>query len=337
MIKLLSSKKVKIPKIFFITSRDEIKQIPRGVPFIYADKEAEDYIVRIFEYEVLFQAAVKTGLPFKFKEILLSNGYLDLEDFRYSHPIYCDFTSGDSPLSHDHEELTKLDGSIPEIKDYIKDSSVHVDIQQLKNLHIFPTWLEDTEKGLSANINFIFNPVSYNKKYDGFYGAYETANPKKNLIITDLSGSVPKGCSSIFLAMSKYLSTTFYADLLVTGSKSTLYDYSEIESLNIDTIYSDNGTDNDQTYFLKLISTEKQYNTCIVMGDNHSPCDNWENKYNKKTKCITRDELQATCRWKVENLICFHTSDNLVIPGYGECFKTENVTHIKNWVRYLNN
>jgi hypothetical protein len=49
----------------------------------------------------------------------------------------------------------------------------------------------------------------------------------------------------------KNLAENFFADILITGSKTTLYDYAELDKLNIDTIYQENGTDNDQIFFIK--------------------------------------------------------------------------------------
>ena len=68
-MKLLKSKKFELPNVYFITEREELKEIPVGVPFIYGDKNSEKHLVRILEYEVWYQEAVKSGFPFDFKAI----------------------------------------------------------------------------------------------------------------------------------------------------------------------------------------------------------------------------------------------------------------------------
>ena len=73
-MKQLESKKMKLPTVFFITDKSEIKDVPVGIPFIYGDLESEEYLIRILEYEVLYQEAIRSGYPFNFKKILKDNG-----------------------------------------------------------------------------------------------------------------------------------------------------------------------------------------------------------------------------------------------------------------------
>src|SRR5690606_10154781 len=109
-----------------------------------------------------------------------------------------------------------------------------------------PIWLDTIEEAVHTNIhNFaVFNSNMYNKKLEGMYGSLDLVSPDRNVIIIDISGSIPKGVSSTCLAMAKNLAETFYADLLITGSKSTIYPYETLTELNIDTIYDENGRDN---------------------------------------------------------------------------------------------
>jgi len=338
-MKLLESKKFTLPKVFFVTDKEDIKKVPIGVPFIFGDPEIEDYLIRILEYEVLYQSAKKTGYPFNFKKILEDNGYLDLTTFYYEKPAYMDYTT--EGISEDVElsSLTTFDCSCLHLKDYVKDNAATVDIEMLKNLNVFPIWLDTIEKAVHTNIhNFAtFNNNMYNKKLEGMYGGLELASPNRNLIIIDISGSIPKAVSSTCLTLAKNLAETFYADLVITGSKSTLYHYEELHTLNVETIYQENGMDNDQTYFKKLVSSEKKsYKTAIVFGDNHSPCSPWRNEYNVNNKTISREDGQKLCQWEIEKLISFHTTSDSHIAGYADWFKVKEVEKISNWVKYLN-
>ena len=142
------------------------------------------------------------------------------------------------------------------------------------------------------------------------------------------------------MALSKNLAETFYADLLITGSKSTVYAYENLHELNIDTIYDENGMDNDQVYFKKLVtSDERKYKTAIVFGDNHSPGWDWSNKFNKGTSTISDEDGKKMCRWEVEKLISFHTSpwqtDEGRIAGYAVWFEPKEIEKVKGWVEYL--
>lgn len=343
-MKLLQSKKMKLPPVYFITDRAEVREIPPGVPFIYADKKQEKDLVRILEYELLYQEAVRSGFPFNFKKILKDNGYIDLEKFTYETPVYMEFTS-EGIDSDDGEKLGKLKTlreNSGKFKKYMKDSSVYVDIRKLKELNVFPIWLENIEEAVHTNIhNFaVYNENMYNKKLEGMYGSLELTSPGKNLIVIDISGSIPRGVSSTTLALSKTLAESFYADILITGSKSTIYPYETLHELDINTIYDENGMDNDQAWFKKLVTRdERKYETAIVFGDNHSPCYAWSNQFNRSTRTISREDGRKMCKWEIKKLISFHTSnrkeDDTHIAGYADWFEPEETVYIHDWVKYL--
>ena len=338
-MKLLTSKKLKLPQVYFISDRKEIKELPIGVPFIYGDAKNEGDLVRMLEYEVLYQQAIATGFPFNWKKILEDNGFLDLENFGYSLTTFMEFTSeGIDTEEGELTELTSLEKHSDDLKRYIKDSSVYVDIAKLKELNVFPLWLDKIEDAVKTNIhNFaVFNNNMYNKKLEGMYGGLELKSPNRNLIIIDISGSIPRGVSSTCLTLSKNLAETFYADLIITGSKSTLYLYEELYKLDVNKVYSENQMDNDQVWFKKLLTSEKRvYKTAIVFGDDDSPCYAWNNKYNVKTRRISREDGKKFCLWEVEKLISFHTSSSTRIAEYGCWFSPQETEMIENWVKYI--
>jgi len=340
-MKLLKSNKFKLPTLYFITDRKEINELPIGVPFIYADAKEEEYLIRLLEYEVLYQRAKQSGYPFNFRQILLDNGFEDIREFDYHHPTYMEFVTEemiDEGSNWDIDNLSTIDKDTQIFKEYVKDCVAYVDVDKLKELNVFPIWLDKIEKAIETNIhNFaVFNNNMYNKKLEGMYGSLDLVSPNRNLIIIDISSSIPKAVSSTCLTLSKNLAETFYADLLITGSKSTLYYYENLYELNITTIYEENGEDNDQVWFRKLVeSEEKHYKTCICFGDNHSPSDKWNNKFNRRTEYISREDGQKLCKWSIDKLISFHVQGDCNTAGYADWFKPIEIEKISGWVKYL--
>lgn len=336
---IISSRRgIKLPLIYFVSDREEIQDIPIGIPYIYGDKEEEENIRTFLEYEVLYESAIKTGLPFNFKILLEEAGFKDLCKFDFYHPVAINFDGyRETEIELLKEELSLIDDGALLLKDYIKDTACYVSIEKLRNLGIIPVCANEIEDAIKTNIvNFIsYNPYMYNKKLDGMYGGLELLSPSRNLIIIDISGSIPKGVSSVCLAYAKHLSQAFFADVMITGSKTTLYPYEEIHRLDIKRIYKENGMDNDQRYFLKIVSEERHYDTCVVFGDNHSPSMNWSNSYNKKTKFIPTTQGIKLNKFKIKKLISFHTDNRSKIAGYAEWFDVKEVKHISNWVKYF--
>lgn len=333
-MELLKSKRLKLPEVFFITDREKIKELPIGIPFIFGNPKMKKYVIRMLEYEVLYQAAIKTGYPFNFKQILKDNGFLDITDFSYGDSVYMEFTT-EGLINEDGtlQEFEKLENSEEAFKSFVEDSAVYVDVAKLKELNVFPIWLDTIEKAIHTNIhNFaVFNNNMYNKKLEGMYGGLELTNPNKNLIIIDISGSIPRGVSSTCLTLAKNLVETFYADLIITGSISTLYNYEEIHLLDVETAY-ENGQNNDQAYFKKIVSAdERHYKTAIVFGDNDSPCHRWTNG----DSYLTINQGKELCKWKVDKLISFHTKGTEHLAAYGTWFSPKEEERIANWVKYL--
>ena len=341
-MKILKSEKgIPIPKVVYVTEQEEIKDIPIGTPFIFGDSKNEKYIVRLLEYEVLYQAALKSGYPFDFRKILKDNGYSDIESFNFNTTKKLEYKSSGMDLddfSVDSLKSASKDSYIDSLKNYIRDCSAYLDIQKLKDLQVFPTWLTSIEEAIETNLHRFatFDTNMYNKKLDGMYGGISLHSPNKNLIIIDISGSIPRSVSATCLALSKNLAESFYADLLITGSKSTLYPYEEIQTLDVNKVYEDNGMDNDQVWFRKLVSGDnRKYQTVVVFGDFHSPSYAWSNPFNRGSKTISTEEGKKICKWQVEKVISFNKESNNKIAGYADWFEPDEVEHIPDWVKYL--
>lgn len=337
-MELLTSKRFKLPVVYFISDREDIKKLPIGVPFIYGDDSIKPQIIQILEFELLYQRAVATGLPFDFKKILFDEGFKDLKDFWWNNTVYMDYATGEDVGTSYFEEIKSISEDMTLFNEFIKDSSVYVDIKKIKDINVFPIWLDKIEDAISTNIhNFaVYNSNMYNKKLEGMYGSLDLVSPDRNLIIIDISGSIPKGVSVTCLALAKSLAESFYTDLLITGSKSTLYSYENLNELDIKKIYDQNGMDNDQVYFKKLVSSDiKHYKTAIIFGDNHHPGYPWDNVFNKESTTISDEDGKKLCKWKVDKIISFHTTSSYELAGYGRWFDTKEIEHIKNWVKYL--
>jgi hypothetical protein len=201
----------------------------------------------------------------------------------------------------------------------------------LKDLKVFPVWLDKIEKAIETNIhNFaVYNPNMYNKKLEGMYGALEFTSPSRNLIICDISGSMTKSIATFILLYSKTMAETFYADILVTGGISVVYPYELIHTLDVDKVYTEVGRGNEGDIFKTLLSEEKTYKTAIVFGDNDHPG-------GYASRSISDADGKKLCKWKVGKVISFHKDSNTDLAGYARWFSPKEVEKIANWVKYLN-
>ncbi len=196
-MKLLESKKFSLPLIYLIEDTKELSTIPLGVPYIKgSNKDYNDYVM-LLEFDILLKSALKTGLPFNWEKILRDNGYKNL----FKGQAYSDccvyITDEDSVIID--TTLEDVDKSLT-VSEFIADISYQVDIDVLKELKVIPTWFSSKiEEAIKSNIlsSITWNPALYNKKLDNTSGNITLSTPDRNLIIIDISSSIPKStCQS---------------------------------------------------------------------------------------------------------------------------------------------
>jgi hypothetical protein len=54
--------------LYFLTNREEIKELPIGIPFIMGNETDKAYFIQLLEWEVLYQRAIQSGLPFNWEK-----------------------------------------------------------------------------------------------------------------------------------------------------------------------------------------------------------------------------------------------------------------------------
>ena len=330
-MQILQSKKMSIPIIYLIENESELNSLPLGIPFIRGDNKYYNDYVKLLEFEILLKSAIKSGLPFNWEKILRENGYRDLYKTVASSFI-CEYSTDENKVSID-KTLEKVEAS-KTISDFIEDISYQVDIETLKNLRVIPTWFSSTiEEAVKTNIlnSIVWNPALYNKKLDNTSGSVTLSTPDRNLIIIDISSSIPKSIAKATLLLAKTMTTQFFADLIITGARSGLFDYTEIDGLDVNQIYTDYGQNNECKDFRAIVSQHRQYDNVIVFGDNHTPLDNWG-----REQKISFKQAYDVCNFRINKIYSFHTTNNDKLAGYAEMFNCSNVEYIKNWVKYLN-
>lgn len=319
-MKLLQSSRIPLPIVYLVADKNELDLLPMGIPFIIGDEAYYNYYVELFELKVLYDSFKKTGLSMDWNGLLKDKGF----NINPVGPA----KSSDCTSTSEYIEPTSV----------LKDTSYIIEFEVIKNLGLLPTWFTDIENAIQENIlnSVTYNPNLYTKKLGFVAGDVELNSPEKNLIIIDISGSIPRSISTNMLLLSKTMATLFYADLLITGSKTTLYEYNEVGLLNVEKIYKENGTDNDQLGFIKLISTYRKYNNVISFGDDDYPGYNWFNQYNNGTRKITVSEGKAINKWQVNKVYSFHTHEKLRETGYTQWFDRTTIEHKQDWTKYLN-
>ena len=199
-----------------------------------------------------------------------------------------------------------------------------VNFDRLAELKILPKWLEDLRTSVETNIidEVVFDPTAFNKQLGLNIGAAGRKSNMKNLLILDVSGSMPRGVVKTITNLAKLMSKKFYADIILTSGRTILIDYEQVQESDIIELAKISGNGNEGKMYRAIIKQSKEYNTVISFGDDDSP-----GQYDSSTN-------STECNFKVHTLYSLHTNGNDTnnVTGYSKWLKPE-VTHIvKDWI-----
>jgi hypothetical protein len=313
MIKQIKSKRVELPVIFLIENEEDWKEMPKGLPYIIGTQADLPFITLYLEFQTLLKSCKATGLPINWENVLRRLGYSNnLKSYELC-------SGGDYWESSEGHDKIEIDA-------FIEDQYV-VNFDRLSELKIVPKWLDDLKSSVEQNIidEVMFDPTAFNKQLGLNVGSGIVKHNQRNLLILDVSGSIPRAVVKTTVALAKLMSKKFYADILITSGQSVLIDYDNVQSTDIEAQAEKSGCGNEGEMFSKIISEPKDYNTVIAFGDNDNP------EYYLNQKSIP-------CKITVETLYSLHTdkrSENIV--GYARCFKpSKTPILVKDWIDTIN-
>lgn len=260
--------------------------------------EVDDYALsNQFEEAGISTAAVQMDSE-KDNRVFVKGGKYDLTDYVPKENA----NLNGSTIATDYRER-KMDGSkittvVAEDLNMTKDT---VNIQLLKDLKYLPKWLDDMTTDLFDEEERVW-AEGYNKKLGLCVGAEEQAQNKRNLVIIDVSGSIPEGISSVLLCLADEMRGDLNADLLITSQHSKLYEIGE-DLPSPEKLRGYFGWCNEDKEFYDILRNQirgRHYGTVYCFGDYDAP---WEGS-EPNMSGTTIDEVKM-----------FHTHKKAV-PGY---------------------
>ena len=321
MIQKITSKRLELPTIFLIENEDDFNKLPKGLPYIIGDSSELSFIRVYLEYQVLLKSCQKTNFSINWLKCLERLGYKNLRNYV--------LRSGGTFYNNGHGD--KDNKEIINIDDFVEDQYV-VNFEKLSELKVLPVWLEDLRSSVQANIinEVVFDPSAFNKQLGINVGSSAIKTNKRNLLILDVSGSMPNGVVKTITNLAKLMSKKFHADVIVTGGESYFFDYDKVQTINIVDEAARAGRNNEGQMFFNIVKEYRDYNTVISFGDDDNP-GNYQNYGENK---------EEQCNFKCEILYSLHTKGNKTqnITGYSRWLRPTKQTHIvKDWITTIVN
>ena len=98
-----------------------------------------------------------------------------------------------------------------------------VNIKELQQMNLMPKWLGEINDLISRNLEDVYWQEGWNKKLGFPAGNYVSTDHAPNLIIVDVSASIPEGVASTMLSLIETLREQANADVIITGKTSGWY------------------------------------------------------------------------------------------------------------------
>lgn len=172
------------------------------------------------------------------------------------------------------EELDEVTPEEVPIDEYCLDAAASVNIEQLQALGFLPKFMADAADAIRINLeNRMQWRECFNKKLGECVGDVGYGEVARNLIILDVSYSIPEGISATMLQLIATLREQAEADLIVTGGRSLFFPREE-ELPDPDWLRGAIPRSNESLMFkgiLKEHIADRHYGNVISFGDNDTP------------------------------------------------------------------
>lgn len=200
------------------------------------------------------------------------------------------------------------------VYDYVGDISSQVDIEVLKQLKLLPEFVGEItdiiRKNLSASMYWA---EGYNKKLGCALGNFKHKSVLPNLLIIDISWSIPDGIAATMLMLADTLRTECNAELIITSARSGYYPLGA-ELPKPQTLRNYYGRSNESAEFMAILDkyiAGREWGHVISFGDNDNP--GMFHYYSKDD----RPDMTGTVVHEVHH---FHTT-SLKATGYARWVK----------------
>lgn len=160
------------------------------------------------------------------------------------------------------------------IEEYMSDTTAQVDLEVLQQLRLMPAFIGDILDCIKINVGSgIYWREGWNKKRGLAVGRFDSAMQKRNLIILDVSASIPRGIAATMISLIDTLRTQLSADLIITAHISKYYEMDD-ELPSPQEIRRTFRPGQESMMFLDILENHikgRAYGHVISFGDNDTP------------------------------------------------------------------
>lgn len=247
------------------------------------------------------------------------------DSYRYSGGNAADGEVDESPEPYGTVDLTELEDA----------GYLTVDTAELMDAGLLPTFLQDIGESIRTNLSNYCWADRWNRKLGAYLGEYELVEERPNLIVLDISGSIPSGVAYTMVGLIETLRAQANADLIVNSGQSQWWPHDQPIDLNeINAII---GGCNEARQFYRILEEHvlgKKWGNIIGFGDWDSPV--------RGSKLRPGDVIPDQAKFastEIGNVVGYHTCSSNELPGYlcwvKDCQTGDTEVKPKSWVKQI--
>lgn len=275
MLRKITYKGVSLPRLYLAEDEADIQLAKNnGLPYI-ASTLTMDKVVRLI---LMPYASEVFGVSMR--DLSLMDKIVHVPSERIAHRIdgTQELIEPEADCLHDDYNLAGDDGAPAEARSYYVDwdlidlaerSNYEVDPRVLEELDLLPAFVGDIATCIRRNLTNTKWTEGYNKKRKAAIGKMKAQTQLPNLILIDVSGSIPSGISIMMLGLANTLRHQCNAELVIHSDNAQWFDMSE-ELPDPEKLRSMFGYCNESTKFAKVMTKHvygREFSHIIAFGD----------------------------------------------------------------------
>lgn len=240
MLRRLSFKSCTLPTLYVAsTAADIVVAKENGLPYIVWKRSDEELVKCVF-YPWLKEKFpyLKMTPPATMRELKVSvpmprewtpeksdkqPGYVapdeDILSNGYNERLPCGNTVYEESNESSYEEI--------DLADYVATSKMTVDITELEELNLLPAFIGEVATNIKRNLVNQKWTEGYNKKRQCAIGNMNASKELPNLILIDVSASIPAGVSATMISLADTLRHQCNAELIIHSDYAQWWDLNE--------------------------------------------------------------------------------------------------------------
>lgn len=248
-----------------------------------------------------------------------------------------DIAEEERQFSSDNSDGGKYEFTVDQmsIQQYVGDLASQVDIDALQKLGMLPKFVGDVADCIKHNISQSMRwTEGYNKKLGYPLGRFNCKAELPNLVIIDVSASIPDGIAATMITLADTLRSQCNADLIITSYRSGFYP-AGCELPKPQTIRDYYGRSNESAEFAAILKEHiagREFGYVISFGDSDCPCWSSNEDFFRRYGI----DLKGT---EVHSVHHYHTWQGDTPTGYAkwvdECSPNAECVYDTSWCKIM--